>query len=119
MNLVLCKSAHVAEEIKNLETMSGSVSYCSKDFAETGDTPRERLSALLRESSVQTVLYEADFVGSVTHFRQESPQTSFVVISGRGEEETAADELRRGARAILFKPVIENDARGVMSLVNG
>lgn len=119
MNLVLCKSVNVAAEIKKIDALSGCVSICLNDFSETGETPRDRLTKLLRESSVQTVLYEEDFVGSVSLFRQESPDTAFVVISGRGEEETAADELRRGAQAILFKPVIENDARGVMSLVNG
>lgn len=115
---ILCRSTYLSSFIAKRSGMRSTV--LPEDRTVGGMMPAKNwLVACLTESDVSVVLYEPRYFIDPSCFRQISPRTRFVVLSGPGEEAQAKKALSCGACAILSKPVDERDLEGVLSLVLG
>lgn len=71
----------------------------------------------LRKNPVKVVIYEPCFFVDPSRFRLASPGTLFVLLASPGDEENARTALACGASAVIDKPVVAQDVRGVLALV--
>lgn len=115
---ILCRSTYLSSFIAERAGMRAAI--LPEDRTEGGMMPAKNwLVSCLTERNVSVVLYEPRYFIDPSCFRQISPRTRFIVISGPGEEAQAKKAMTCGACAILAKPVDERDLEGVLNLVLG
>ncbi len=115
---ILCRSTYLSSFIAERSGQGAAV--LPEDRTASGMMPAKNwLVSCLTERDVSVVLYEPRYFIDPSCFRQISPKTRFVVLSGPGEEAQAKKAMSCGACAILAKPVDERDLEGVLSLVLG
>jgi len=106
----------LAAELKAVIANSDTLLY----GANAGEGPslcEKWLLDRLREHPVSLVIYETDFFVDPSRFRLASPHTRFIALASPGDEEKAAKALVCGASAVIDKPLVAQDVRGVLALV--
>lgn len=113
---ILCKSAFLASGISSVAGEQSLV--MSGTGAGNGSIPAKKwLASCLASNKVSLVFYEPRYLVDPSYFRQISPGTKFILISGPGDETDAHRALACGASAVLNKPFTVSDLRGVLALV--
>jgi hypothetical protein len=116
MKTIVAKSAFIASELARM-TGDADTSIFNSSVACDADASTW-LSSILSANRVSVVFFETSFFVDTSRFREISPKTRFVVLSGEGEESDAEAALLHGACAIIGKPLYECDVSGVLSLVS-
>lgn len=111
MTAVLCRSAMLASELSAIIGAGDTAVFGGSDHV-------ARLLDCLRKNPVSLVIYEPLFFVDPSPFRAVSPGTRFVVLSAPGDEEKTRTALACGACAVIDKPLIAQDVRGVLALVS-
>lgn len=113
---IMCKSSYLASGIAAFTGKRALV--MPPDTAGNGSIPAKKwLASCLVSNRVSLVFYESRFFVDPSFFRQISPMTRFIVLSGPGDETETHRALACGACAVLNKPFSESDVRGVLDLV--
>lgn len=113
---ILCKSAFLASGISSIAGERALVMPGAKSG--NGSVPAKKwLASCLASNRVSLVFYEPRYLVDPSYFRQISPATKFIVISGPGDDTDAHRALACGACAVLNKPFTMKDLRGVLDLV--
>lgn len=75
------------------------------------------ITARIASEKPVVVVYEPSFFIDPAPYRLVSPATKFVIVGAPGDEDRTGEALRYGASAILHKPLVEGEVRGVLTLV--
>ncbi len=116
MTAILCRSALLAQELSAIIGAIDTLVFGSGNQTTASAVPW--LLECLRKNPVNLVIYEPCFFVDPSPFRLASPGTCFVVLAAPGEEEDARTALQCGTSAVIDKPVVAQDVRGVLSLVS-
>lgn len=116
MIALVCRSAMLAAELKSIIGSTDTVSFGSGDEESVARSEKWLLD-LIRRDPVSLVIFEPDFFVDPSRFRLASPKTRFIVLASPGEEDNARKALVCGASAVIDKPLVAQDVRGVLALV--
>lgn len=115
MKVIVCKSRLLATELALFTGVEETLVF-SSDENQASDLS-QWLSVCLRKNIISLVVYEPLFFVDPSPFRLISPLTQFIVLSSPGDEQNTQTALVCGACAVIDKPLVEDDVRGVLSLV--
>ncbi len=118
MNTIVCRSQILASELVSLMAPEETLVFPSGGDAPNTPVLVKWLSDCLRTHRVNTVFYEPRFFIDPSQFRAISPSTRFIVLSSPGDEQNTQAALVCGACAVIDKPLLAHEVRGVLSLVS-
>lgn len=109
MIMVLCRSEHFFSTLRAFWDSSDLIRLEAEDLA--------GIMARVASEKPSAVVYEPSFFIDPAPFRIVSPATKFVVLGAPGDEQRTEEALRYGAAAVMHKPLVEGEVRGVLALV--
>ena len=115
MTAILCRSVMLAAELTSIIGAGDTLVSGTGNVNASSAVPW--LFEALRKHPVKVVIYEPCFFVDPSRFRLASPDTRFVMLASPGDEEQARTALVSGASAVIDKPVVAQDVRGVLALV--
>lgn len=118
MTTIVCRSGRLAAELSELTGPENTMRYPSSDSDDGEEMMDSWLTDTLRANTIDLVVYEPRFFVDPARYRAISPHTRFVVMASPGEEQQIQRALVCGACAVIDKPLVGRDVRGVLDLVS-
>ena len=118
MTTIVCRSVRLAAELSELTGPENTLMYPFSAGVDGEMMMDAWLTDTLRANAIDLVVYEPRFFVDPARYRDISPHTRFVVMASPGEEQQTQKALVCGACAVIDKPLVGRDVRGVLDLVS-